>query len=109
MRRLPRQDTGPPATRTSCASPVTSSTDDRSPMAQAMAWSSRITTISLEMVLPAVFGHWLDQRLGTWFVFVTLGAIAGMTLGLMHLIQMTKPTGQDASDRESADKRDSKP
>ena len=78
-------------------------------MAQAMAWSSRITTVSLEMVLPAVFGHWLDRQLGTWVVFVVLGAIVGMTGGLMHLIQMTQPTGQDAADAESSDKRDSKP
>jgi len=74
-----------------------------------MAWSSRITTISLEMVLPAVFGHWLDRQLGSWFVFVTLGAIAGMTVGLLHLMQMTKPTGQDAVDAESEDKGDSRP
>ena len=75
-------------------------------MAQAMAWSSRITTVSLEMVLPAVFGHWLDGKLGTWAVFVTLGAIAGMTLGLMHLIQMTGPTAENAADAESSDKSD---
>jgi len=75
-------------------------------MAQAMAWSSRITTIALEMVLPAVFGHWLDEWLGTWVVFVALGAIVGMTLGLMHLIQMTAPTNHDA---ESSDKSDSTP
>lgn len=78
-------------------------------MAQAMAWSSRITTISLEMVLPAVFGHWLDEWLGTWVVFITLGAIAGMTVGLMHLVQMTKPVAQDVADAESSDKGDSKP
>ena len=78
-------------------------------MAQAMAWSSRITTISLTMVLPAVFGHWLDERLGTWVVFVTLGAIAGMTVGLMQLIRMTAPSGQDAADGKPSDKSDSKP
>ena len=78
-------------------------------MAQAMAWSSRITTISLEMVLPAVFGHWLDEWLGSWFVFITLGAIAGMTLGIMHLVRMTEPVAQDVADAESSDKSDSKP
>jgi hypothetical protein len=76
-------------------------------MAQAMSWSSRITTISLEMVLPAVAGHWLDGKLGTWVVFLMLGAAAGMTLGLMHLIQMTKPTDQDSANAESSGKNDS--
>jgi F0F1-type ATP synthase assembly protein I len=78
-------------------------------MAQAMVWSSRITTVSLEMVLPAVLGHWLDQRLGTGWVFVILGAIAGMTAGLMHLIRMTSPAGQDAAGTKPSDEGDSKP
>ena len=78
-------------------------------MANALALSSRITTISLEMVLPAVFGHWLDERLGTWFVFVSLGAIGGMTVGLMHLIKMTGPAKEETADTELRHKTDSKP
>ncbi len=76
-------------------------------MAQAMAWSSRITTISMEMVLPAVFGHWLDERLGTQWVFVMLGAIAGMTVGIMHLVRMTDPNSKNVASRKSSDDGDS--
>lgn len=69
---------------------VTNSSDDRSPLAQAVAWSSRITTIALEMVLPGILGHWLDRQLGTWLVFLILGTIFGMSVGMMHLIRLTK-------------------
>lgn len=72
-------------------------------MAQAMAWSSRVTTIALEMVVPPVVGHWLDQKLGTWALFVSLGAIFGMTAGLLHLIQMTKPEDDDATDGDDSE------
>jgi len=64
---------------------------NRSSFAKAMEWTSRITTISIEMVLPALLGHWADRKLGTRVVFVLIGAIAGMTLGLWHLLQITAP------------------
>ncbi len=47
-------------------------------------------TIALEMVLPGVLGHWLDQYLGTWIVFLILGTVFGMSAGLIHLIRLTK-------------------
>ena len=36
-------------------------------MAQAVEWVSKITTVALEMVLPAIGGRYLDQRLGTQY------------------------------------------
>ncbi len=72
-------------------------------MAQAIAWSSRITTICLEMVIPAVIGCWLDQRLGTGMVFVVLGAAAGMTAGMVHLVRIANAEGKTSSDGKSSD------
>jgi len=69
---------------------VMDSRDDRSSMAQAVAWTSRITTIALEMVLPGILGYWLDQQLGTRLVFLILGTILGMWVGMMHLLHLTK-------------------
>jgi len=60
-------------------------------MATAMEWTSRITTISMEMVLPPLLGYWLDSKLGTRAVFVILGAAVGMTLGIWHLLKITSP------------------
>lgn len=77
-------------------------------MAQAIAWSTRITTICLEMVIPAVIGRWLDQWLGTGMVFVVIGATAGMIAGMVHLVRIANSdlaaSADGRSDRD--DKRD---
>jgi F0F1-type ATP synthase assembly protein I len=80
----------------------------------AYAWASRITTVSLEMVLPGAGGHWLDRRLGTLPVFTVIGFTFGLILGIWHLLKMTsaqsgnnrsgntqsKPTHHDGPPRE---------
>jgi len=64
--------------------------DLRSPQAKAYQWASKITTISLEMVVPGVLGYFvLDRYLGTKFVFCLLGFAAGMSFGIWHLVQFT--------------------
>ena len=71
--------------------------DDRSPLAAALAWSSAIVTISLEMVIPGLIGYWLDQRLGTQVLFVLLGFAAGMVVFIWQLMRLTsgrKDSGQ---------------
>ena len=55
-----------------------------------MEWVARITTVSLEMVLPGVIGYWIDLRLGTKVVFLILGVILGFVGGLRHLIKLAK-------------------
>ncbi len=62
--------------------------DDRSPIAIAAEWSSRIMSIALEMVLPGVAGMWLDRRLGTKFVFTLGGFGLGMFAALWHLTHL---------------------
>ena len=70
---------------------VNGSPEKRSPLAEAVQWVSRITTVALEMVLPGLAGHWLDQRLGTGFL-VLVGFVLGLTCGLWHLLAMTRPS-----------------
>jgi uncharacterized protein YqgC (DUF456 family) len=65
-------------------------TDDRPPLAIAMEWSARLTTIALEMALPPAAGHWLDGRTGSSPAFVIAGAILGFVLGMFHLMQMVR-------------------
>ena len=60
-------------------------------------------TVSLEMVLPGLAGYWLDTRLGTKFVFMLIGFAVGGTAALMHLLHLTKTTGQSGHNRSSAD------
>jgi ATP synthase protein I len=64
--------------------------DDRSPVAKASAWATRIMTISLEMVLPGLAGVWLDGWLGTKVVFTLAGFALGGTAAIVHLIHLTR-------------------
>jgi len=65
------------------------SSDDRSTLARAHQWATRIMVVSLEMVLPGLAGFWVDQRLGTLFVFLLIGIVLGCTGGFWHLIRLT--------------------
>ena len=58
-------------------------------LAKGMEWVSKITTVALEMVVPAVIGAWLDQHFETSFLGV-LGLVVGVPLGIWHLVKMTK-------------------
>jgi len=78
--------------------------DDRSQLALAMEWASRVTAVSLEMVVPIVVGHWLDGQWTTEPVLTVVGAAFGLIAGMWHLLRMTRPpspagNGQDTSDR----------
>jgi Putative F0F1-ATPase subunit Ca2+/Mg2+ transporter len=69
---------------------VTTPSDDRSSIAKAYQWSSRIMVVSLEMVLPGIGGYWLDQKLGTKVLFLLAGFAVGCTAATFHLIQLTR-------------------
>ena len=63
--------------------------EQRNPMAEAMAWVSRITTIAIQMVLPTVVGYFADSYLGTQFL-VLVGAALGMVLGFWQLLAIAR-------------------
>lgn len=69
------------------------SPDSRSSMATAMALASQITAVAAEMAVPPLLGYGLDHWLGTGFVFVVLGAVLGLVVGMMTLLHMA-PTGR---------------
>lgn len=62
----------------------------RHPMALAVEWVAKITTVSLEMVIPGLIGTWLDKRWGTSFLAL-VGFGIGLTVALWHLLQMASP------------------
>lgn len=81
--------------------------DGRHPMALAIEWVAKITTVGLEMVIPGIFGQWLDQRWGTQFLGLA-GFALGVTVGIWHLLRMSpkaktrrprKPDPRDSSDK----------
>jgi hypothetical protein len=59
------------------------------PMVLAAQWLARTTTVASEMALCGFIGYWLDGRFGTGYLTV-VGALLGVSLGLWHLIRMTR-------------------
>ena len=58
-------------------------------MALAMEWVAKITTVAMEMFLPAVGGAYLDSRWGTNY-WTLIGVVLGFVVGMWHLLQMTR-------------------
>ena len=69
--------------------------NDYSPFMLAMEWSSRITTIALEMVVPVLIGYWLDRRLDSGFVFLLVGVVVGFSVALMSLLKLARSSKDD--------------
>ena len=67
--------------------------DDRPPVAKAVEWVSRITTVGLVMALPAIAGHWLDDR-GETQHWGLVGVLVGLTVGMWYLLRMTSVVGK---------------
>ncbi|MFH1267324.1 MAG: AtpZ/AtpI family protein [Planctomycetota bacterium] len=87
---------------------MTNSPDDRSPLAEAAAWGSRVTAIALEMALPGLLGYWADQRFDTGPLFLIVGGVLGLGAGMWQLIVLSKECGSEDRRRptergESAD------
>lgn len=72
---------------------MTNPPENRPPLALATEWVARITTVSLEMVLPGLAGQWLDDRWGTRFLGL-VGFGLGLTGGIWHLLVMTGSVGK---------------
>ncbi len=75
--------------------PPTPREQEPSPISQGYAWSVRVTSIALEMVLPSLGGVWLDAKLGTFILFTLLGAVLGMTTALWSLLKTAKQASME--------------
>jgi len=82
-----------------------SSNDGRPPMVVAMQWVSGITTVSLEMALPAGLGYLADERWGTEPWLTSVGALFGFIVGFRHLLQLVaKDQSNTPQDRDKSSK-----
>jgi ATP synthase protein I len=70
------------------------SNDDQPPMAVAMRWVHQITSIAIEMAVPAFLGHWADQRFGTEPWLVSVGALLGFAVAMVHLLALAKQSNR---------------
>jgi hypothetical protein len=76
------------------AAPVTTPPDDRSPIALAYVWATRIMVVALTMVLPGLAGHWVDEQLGTVILFLLIGLGLGCTAATFQLMQIIRSENQ---------------
>jgi uncharacterized protein YqgC (DUF456 family) len=75
------------------------------PLAAAVEWVAKITTVALEMVLPTVGGAYLDRRWGTRY-WALVGLVVGVTVGLWHLLQLTRDASRPGKDKPEGSDRD---
>lgn len=64
-------------------------TPRRHPVATGIEWASRITAVALMMVLPGIFGQWLDEKWSTKFLGLT-GFAMGNVAGIWYLLKITQ-------------------
>ena len=65
---------------------MNTSRQERPWLAAAAEWTSKITTLAGQMVLPVLAGLWLDRVVGTVWIFLVLGAALGFTSGMYQLV-----------------------
>lgn len=79
---------------------MNTSSNEPSPVAEAMTWVSRVLAVAAMMVLPGLAGQWLDKRWGTGFLGVS-GFIVGLVSGMAYLLVMTKQPPHGSAGRDS--------
>jgi F0F1-type ATP synthase assembly protein I len=63
-------------------------------MVVAMRWVHQITSIAIEMAVPAFLGHLADQRWGTEPWLVGIGALLGFAVAMVHLLALAKQSNR---------------
>jgi F0F1-type ATP synthase assembly protein I len=71
--------------------------DDRPPMVVGMYWVQQITSIAVEMALPAGLGLLADRHWGTGPWILAVGALLGFAAALWHLLALAKRGGPGSS------------
>lgn len=83
--------------------------DNRSTVAKAAEWASRIMTISLEMVLPGLAGYWIDSMLGSKVVFMFVGFAIGSFIAFKQLMAIAKQGRRNSPSEIHPDRKSGTP
>ncbi len=73
-----------------------------SPLSIGLQWATQITTIGLEMALPALGGWWIDQRFGTKPLWTVVLAVLGFIVAMRHLWDLSKRLNRRGGGTKSA-------
>lgn len=77
--------------------------DDRSPTAKSLSKVSEIFAICLMMIVPGLIGYWIDQKVGSRFVFTLLGLIFGMSGAVTQLVRLVSTIDESTNDTPDSD------
>lgn len=75
-------------------------TRQQSPIAVGMAWATRISSIGLQMALPAAAGWWIDDRFGTKPIFLICGAVLGFATSMLAILRLARDSSPPSRKRE---------
>lgn len=68
-----------------------SGTDEpRSSLSVGMGWASRVTTVGLMFVVPALLGVLLDRWWGTSPLTLLTGAVLGFAVGMVQVLRIAR-------------------
>jgi F0F1-type ATP synthase assembly protein I len=67
------------------------------PTPREMGYYVALAQTGVEMVLPAVGGHFLDEWLGTTPWFTVILAVVGFAAGFLHMLAILKRKQRDES------------
>lgn len=68
--------------------------EPRSNLSVGIGWASRVTTVGLEFVVPALLGVLLDRQLGTSPLALLTGAVLGFAIGMVHILRIAREGDQ---------------
>lgn len=74
---------------------------DRLSIARGMMWATQISTLGLEIALPALGGYWLDQSWGTKPWLLIAGAMLGILVFSFSVIRLSREWGRKPPDSRS--------
>jgi hypothetical protein len=62
----------------------------RTALSVGLSWASRVTTLGLTFALPPLVGYAIDRQAGTIPWGTLVGAVLGMAVGLVRLVDLAK-------------------
>ncbi len=72
----------------------------RSPLAVAFGYASRITSISMNLVIPTALGYWADEKLGTKHLWLFCGLGLGLLAFIWQLMGLVKDLEKQTQNKD---------
>lgn len=71
--------------------------DGRSSTARGAVWATRLSSLGMEIAVPALGGYWLDRQWGTSPWLLVVGAVLGIILFSVSVLRLSQDLGKHSS------------